>query len=34
MITNSLEEYLKTIYVLNNTEKQVRVTDISKKTNL
>ena len=33
MITNSLEEYLKTIYILNNTEKQVRVTDISKKLN-
>lgn len=33
MITNSLEDYLKTIYVLNNTEKQVRVTDISKKLN-
>ena len=33
MITKSLEEYLKTIYILNNTEKQVRVTDISKKLN-
>lgn len=33
MITSSLEEYLKTIYVLKNTEGQVRVTDISKKLN-
>lgn len=33
MITSSLEEYLKTIYVLKNTEKQIRVTDISKKLN-
>lgn len=33
MITNSLEEYLKTIYILNNTEKQIRVTDISKRLN-
>ena len=33
MITNSLEEYLKTIYILKNTEKQIRVTDISKKLN-
>ena len=31
MITSSLEEYLKTIYILKNTEGQVRVTDISKK---
>ena len=31
MITNSLEEYLKTIYILKNTKGQVRVTDISKK---
>jgi len=30
MISSSLEEYLKTIYILNNTEKQIRVTDISK----
>ena len=33
MITSSLEEYLKTIYILKNTEKQIRVTDISKKLN-
>ena len=31
MITSSLEEYLKTIYVLKNTKGEVRVTDISKK---
>lgn len=30
-LSNSLEEYLKTIYVLQTTEKQVRVTDIAKK---
>lgn len=28
-LSNSLEEYLKTIYILKNTEKQVRVTDIA-----
>ena len=33
MITSSQEEYLKTIYILNNTEKQIRVTDIAKKLN-
>jgi len=33
MLTSSLEEYLKTIYILKNTEKQIRVTDISKKMN-
>lgn len=33
MITSSLEEYLKTIYVLKNTKGQIRVTDISKKMN-
>ena len=33
MLTNSLEEYLKTIYILKNSEGQVRVTDISKKLN-
>lgn len=33
MITSSLEEYLKTIYVLKNKEGQVRVTDISRKLN-
>ena len=33
MITSSLEEYLKTIYILENTKGQVRVTDISKKLN-
>ena len=32
-LTNSLEEYLKTIYVLVTTEKQARVTTISKKMN-
>lgn len=31
MISSSLEEYLKTIYILKNTKGQVRVTDISKK---
>ena len=30
-LSNSLEEYLKTIYILKNTEKQERVTDIAKK---
>ena len=30
-LSNSLEEYLKTIYILKNREKQVRVTDIAKK---
>lgn len=30
-LTNSLEEYLKTIYILANTEKQIRVTDIARK---
>ena len=33
MISSSQEEYLKTIYVLKNTEKQIRVTDIAKKLN-
>lgn len=33
MISSSLEEYLKTIYILKKTEKQIRVTDISKKLN-
>ena len=33
MISNSLGEYLKTIYILKNTEKQTRVTDISKRLN-
>ena len=33
MITSSLEEYLKTIFILKNTEGQVRVTDISKRLN-
>ena len=31
MISSSLEEYLKTMYILKNTKGQVRVTDISKK---
>lgn len=30
-LTNSLEEYLKTIYILKNTEDQIRVTDIANK---
>ncbi|MCL2860728.1 MAG: metal-dependent transcriptional regulator [Oscillospiraceae bacterium] len=30
-LTFSQEEYLKTIYIIKNTEKQVRVTDIAKK---
>lgn len=30
-LSSSLEEYLKTIYILKNTEKEVRVTDIAKK---
>lgn len=33
MLTSSLEEYLKTIYILKNTENQIRVTDISKRLN-
>jgi len=32
-LTSSLEEYLKTIYILKNTEKEVRVTDIAKRLN-
>ena len=31
MITSSLEEYLKTIYVLEKQNNQIRVTDIAKK---
>lgn len=31
MLSSSLEEYLKTIYILKNTENQIRVTDISKR---
>ena len=30
-LSNSLEEYLKTIYILKNTEKLVRVTDIARR---
>ena len=30
-LTNSQEEYLKTIYILSKTEKEIRVTDIAKK---
>ena len=30
-LTNSQEEYLKTIYILKNTQKDIRVTDIAKK---
>ena len=32
-LTYSLEEYLKTIYILKNTEDQIRVTDIANKLN-
>ena len=32
-LTNSLEEYLKTIYILKNTEDHIRVTDIANKLN-
>ena len=32
-LTNSQEEYLKTIYILKNTQKDIRVTDIAKKLN-
>ena len=32
-LTNSQEEYLKTIYILNNTINEIRVTDIAKKMN-
>lgn|SRR5574344_1809107 len=30
-LTNSQEEYLKIIYILKNTEKEIRVTDIAEK---
>ena len=30
-LTNSQEEYLKTIYILSNTKSEIRVTDIAKK---
>ena len=30
-ITSSQEEYIKTIYILSKTEKEIRVTDIAKK---
>ena len=30
-LTNSQEEYIKTIYILSKTEKEIRVTDIAKK---
>ena len=33
-LTHSLEEYLKTMYILQNTEKHIRVTDIAKKLNI
>lgn len=33
ILTNSLEEYLKTIYLLENSEHQIRVTDIANKLN-
>lgn len=32
-LSNSQEEYLKTIYILKNTKNDVRVTDIAKKLN-
>ena len=34
MISQSQEEYLKTMYVLNNQTGQIRVTDIAKKMNV
>ena len=33
-LTNSQEEYLKTIYILENSNKKIRVTDIAKKLNI
>mgnify|MGYP003305752796 CR=1 FL=1 len=33
MITSSLEEYLKTIYILKNQGNEIRVTDIANKMN-
>lgn len=33
-LTNSQEEYLKTIYLIANSEKNIRVTDIAKKLNI
>ena len=30
-LTNSQEEYIKTIYILSKTEKEIRVTDIAQK---
>ena len=33
VLTNSQEEYLKVIYLLNNAMGEVRVTDIAKKMN-
>ena len=30
-LTNSQEEYIKTIYILSETEKEIRVTDIAKR---
>lgn len=33
-LTNSQEEYLKAIYILENTNQKVRVTDIAKKLNI
>lgn len=30
-LTNSQEEYIKTIYILSKTEKEIRVTDIAKR---
>ena len=34
MISKSLEEYLKTMYVLNQQNKKIRVTDIAEKMNV
>ena len=33
-LTNSQEEYLKTIYILENSNKKIRVTDIAKRLNI
>lgn len=33
-LTNSQEEYLKTIYILKNTKNEIRVTDIAEKLNI
>lgn len=33
MVSNALEEYLKTMYVLSKQNEKIRVTDIAKKMN-